>query len=522
MKKKTIALMPLLTVLLLSSCGEKNSPTSTGNSISPLPPTSNTTLPPSSPNTSSNEDEEEGVVSTLKALAQGNYTLSYSYSDKEYNDIITPTYSNLGDFGYLLLKDYKDNSKKQVFSYVLKDGEIHLQTGVVDADKNPLRDLSSLDGLSLLKDAKEEDYASFEMEEMGYYKTTNNTITHAFSKLMGMENDFMNADIVGVEFFFDTTELLNFTLLKYNDQNQLVEVDNGKGKFSAIGTSKDSKLESFVSSFAYPKTNLSKEISENLLASSLSTTSTLKMITQTGDKVLSSRTSKVDYDANQLQMEFTQDSSAKYLFIKNDNGIANRAYIDSKTFEVKYTEEGEWTSLSWVKDSFDFSAFKKDTGDTYTYYGSLGNEIVYSLSQMDFNTQIDSLTLNVKDGKVKSLKAISDSMVTTDGDVVRYEMDIVVEDTLRTIKEPELNYDYIPEIYDAFNDLNNAEVSYKATATNDIYNEGNNKISIVNSKVVFLKTTLLALLEPLRGKKDTISPKKAGPNLRLRMEKLPL
>lgn len=395
----------------------------------------------------------------------------------------------------ILLPSYNDPSKKQAFSYTIENGQLHLQTGLVSDDNIPYDSLEQFDGMTLLKNATPEDYASIEESaDVFGYRTTNNLITQAFSKLMGLENDWYSGAIAGVDFLYFTEEELEFQLIKHDETgSSYVNVENGHGTFTEIGTTIDPVLEDYISTFSYPSKNLGDQVS-NIVQDNLSTSSVLKMVSIQTGQVLSQRSTAVDYDANNLQMLFTDPSSlTENVFVKNVDGKAHRVFIDAQTYQLTEEEVAPtWKELGWVKDSFDFAAFKNDGGNTYTYYGSLANEIVYNLSQINFDPKIDTLTLEVSGQKVKSLKAVSDALITTDNQPVRYELDIVLEDTPRAITQPALTYEYETYAADAFSNLTSGSLSYKAVATNDLYAEGNKMTTIVNPDLVYFEDTIVS------------------------------
>lgn len=357
--KKKIFLLSVSMFVVLASCSDRRAFSSTGPSES-TPLTENTS-PSTSTDSSSVDELRQSIVDNLKKLSQGNYTLSYKYGTSDHEDKVTPNYNAFLNYGNILLPSYNDPSKKQAFSYTIENGQIHLQTGLVSDDNIPYDSLEQFDGMTLLKNATPEDYASIEESANVFgYRTTNNLITQAFSILMGLENDWYSGAIAGVDFLYFTEEELEFQLIKHDETgSSYVNVENGNGTFTEIGTTIDPVLEDYISTFSYPSKNLGDQVS-NIVQDNLSTSSVLKMVSIQTGQVLSQRSTAVDYDANNLQMLFTDPSSlTENVFVKNVDGKAHRVFIDAQTYQLTEEEVAPtWKELGWVKDSFDFAAFK--------------------------------------------------------------------------------------------------------------------------------------------------------------------
>lgn len=484
--KNTSKLFLFTSLFILSSCNNIKSTTSLLSSSA--------SSSSSTSNSQENIKTKEDVIAELKKLSEGNYTLNYTYSNVKYSDIATTNYINLGNYGYVLLNDHTDTSKKLAYSFVLNDSEVKLQVGQIDVNNNPIRDLSSYDGLSLLKSSTEEDFSDItKLNNKKIFRTTSNNITQAFSKLMGKENDFFSSVIVGVDFSFNSEGDFSFSLLKYNFRNILVDVENGQGSFKNIGTSKDAKLEEFINNFSYPSNLLPTE-ANNILNSSLSTSSKLEMVEVSSNKVLSSRFSSVDYDGNNLQMTFKDDTSTNNIFVKKEEDKAYKLYLaaNSNYPTVQKEEVDLWENLDFVSKYFSYNDFLNESGNTYTYYGYFAEKIISSLSQMSFNVNIDSFTLSVVNNKVKTINVVSDDLLTTDNKVVRYKLEIDILDKVNEIVEPSPVYDYDTSTFTQFDKLTSEETSYKTVASNDLYAEGNKKTTIVNPQLVYFEDVVVS------------------------------
>lgn len=485
-KNKNIGLLTLVSLALVASCSRVDNPgpTSREESSGTKPAEINT---------------KEAVVATLKELAKSNYTLSYTYEGVDYLDEVTPDYVSLNDqSGYILLPSYLDGSKKLAYGYTSASGSIHLQTSLSSEETGvPYSDLSSFDGLTLLKEATDESFATLTMEEgENVFTSKDNALTRPFAKLMGMENDWFSGAIAAVSFASERAGELSFFLSGVDENGQLVDYRYGQGILSSIGATKNEVLESYIGSFAYPEEVISASETSALLGSSLSSIASLKMIRLSDGSVLSERHSRADYDAGQLNAVISDGTGAdEYVYVHDVSGNATRLTFDPVDRLEKETSLSKtWRELGWVKDSFQAEAFRKDSGNVYTYFGSDGNDLLYSLSQIAFQPAIDALTAEVVDGRVASLKAVSGNLITTEGVPVRQEMEIQIAPTPMTIQRPTAPDESDENVVAAFDALTRTGASYRGVTTNDIYQAGNSLTTYVNSKVVYFEENIVSAL----------------------------
>lgn len=248
----------------------------------------------------------------------------------------------------------------------------------------------------------------------------------------------------------------------------------------------------------------------NIINSSLSTTSVLRLYEAPNGATINEQQSRVDYDPTNLRSEITDvDGLTEYKLFRRVGDDAHTVYVDANDYKdsnglgkFKVEPSGQtWASLSWITDSFDYNEFRNDaaTDPVYYYYSTKPaaegvNRIVTSLTQMDltelFTPGIASLSLRTNNGRIESLEAQSNEF-TVDNRPVKYELIINLENSVRPIQNPQVPVDFSSQassVYGRFYEVQQStKTSYTATTTNTL--TGGNVIqrTTVNPEVVYIE-----------------------------------
>lgn len=235
----------------------------------------------------------------------------------------------------------------------------------------------------------------------------------------------------------------------------------------------------------------------NISTPALSTTTTVEQVPDSDGAATQVRTSRIDYDADNLQEEHVDLSTGnaiEKLFHKRNGGGASQVSIDAKNntaVETPLSSPTAWSDFGWIKDKFVHSEWvSSDGGNTYVYKGSTPAEIVSSLSRIELSdlpgassVESLSLTLDPAENRVDKVEATTNSFPATGG-TARYKFTIGIETTPRPITTPVPPPDPTLESASVFGSLV-GNASYTASTTNTLGSE--KSTTIVNPEIVYVK-----------------------------------
>lgn len=246
----------------------------------------------------------------------------------------------------------------------------------------------------------------------------------------------------------------------------------------------------------------------NILSDSLSTTTTVTH-RRANTSVISTRTSAVNYDANALEVSYTDTVNNSFnedLFYEREenNGTgAYRVFVNANNglqTKEKLASTNAWNDFTWIKDFFNHGEFVEEEGYTYRYTGNQKREIIKALSKIDINDldgapAIDALTLTTSaDGtRVESLKAETLPVNVNNETDTKYEIEITIAPTATapTIPgQPNQGGDEAT-IGAVFGTLNTSGSfpRYRAITTNTLTGDRKETV-VINNEIIYTKATV--------------------------------
>lgn len=397
--------MPLafLTVLALAlaSCGstsslvsggEQSSNASSGSSSSSASLSSSTVSAGSSYASSSSS---AGDLTTPAAIYQAiasyahalDFTLGYSYSGAEYEDIYADSYISYGmknGGGYLSLPTYdqEDYPGNVAYGFSLdSDGEVVLGVALAyedDFDEWITTQLSEYQYLTQLVDGSS--FSSSDIVDLGdgVFATTSSDACYYFGYLLGYQSQANFGDFTRVLFSLEDSSL-HFELQESEDEDY-VSFPDGFGTLEGKDSSSNVTIAEYVADNSSLPSQTAEESASFLKESELTVNTEVTMRFADG--------SSEPYDSTSVHVDY-DDGLAEY-----DYGGARYVYKESGDYYKVYQEyldgsntiQGLDTGYAWgvdfllPQDTVDLKVFRGDDGARLDFYGLNAFEMMDSLT----------------------------------------------------------------------------------------------------------------------------------------------
>ncbi len=430
MKKKSLKVLSLLALgLMVASCGQGQTSSSEESSIS------------DSSSLSSSESKKEhsntigGIVNFLNdAVLIDNYTVTYYYEDEEvffqYDSYYV--YGSLIDGGYIVVDDFFSENKGALFAFTNNEEEKSVDIGSIYAIQdvvgrivypgstltvNPLKYYTNKAGL------KNEITANlFEMEN-GQIISTNKAFNYYLAALGGYQSYIEDGDSPAISLKY-SNEALTCNLMVYDEDNTtLIDYQGADFVIKNVGTTSFKNGENYLNNSASDfaeSPSFTKSNCPDLFGEKWSLDVTRSTVNKDNSRSVTT-TVKYDFD-NQTDKkgvsweQFDKDGVLLYtLCYQLDGKGLYSSSINNMNEVVKEYYDGESiTAFQGFKDYFCPELWKKNSSDTYKYYGLDAATILYDLTMWKMDTvEVQNLTAHVtkKDG-VDYIKSFSATLYT--------------------------------------------------------------------------------------------------------------
>ena len=369
-----------------------------------------------------NSGDKAQIYSTLVAAAEGgNYTISYDETvngiSTRQEDAITPNYISrkFSSGGYIPLSSYNpEYGKDAYFAYERKGDSIEVlnavkTTQITATSQSPIPankedDWSMLNPLGNIAEPENrvtENFISFD-EANGIYSERQAFIV-AMGRALGYRTLAMTGRIAQVRFALLQDGTVQFDLMTWKDA---LDDDNlniqtfATGYLSKVGSTSDSVLDAFRSSFAFPSESLSEAASSYFEGNKAKAMTEVTKIQ--GDQSIWDSSISFESEPGQRKINVRRDNprgvldDASYIR-KAASGYAEEVFIngnneiETKRLDYLYKD----SSYLQVNDYLDLSAFRMKSDGTYHYYGPASNGIFDSLT-----------TYSLYFGDIRSMEAV--------------------------------------------------------------------------------------------------------------------
>lgn len=513
MKRKNLKIIPLLAlVTMLASCGEKTSDTTKPNTES-----SNNTSETGKKTTYDNT--VYGIVDFLNDAAKAdNYTVSYYYEDEEacfkYDSYYV--YGSLIDGGYIVIDDFFSQGEGALFSFSNNDEEKSIDLGTIYALQsgtkvyypgttltvNPLKYYTASDGIG------GEIVDSLLTEENGKIISTDKSFNYYLAALSGYQSYIEDGDSPAISLKYQNNTLVCNLMVYDEDNTTLVDYQGADFVISDVGTTTFANGENFLkyssADFAASPAFANKNCPD-LLSDKWSLDITRSVINKDNSMTVST-TVKYDFD-NQTDKkgvswkQYNKDDVLLYTlcYQVDDKGLYSSSLNNMNELIKEYYDGENITAFQDFKNYFTPELWKKDSEDTYKYYGLDAATILYDLTMWKMDTvQVMDLTAHTEktDGVdiIKSFSAVlytpTYSMSGTTVDEKYEYLEVEVQTPAREIdtslaeKLPE-NVpgvtDRLKTAIDSFNDTNK---DYKVTT---VQFDTLNNVTYMTKEETFMK-----------------------------------
>lgn len=392
-------------LLLLSSCGGKGS-----SSDSFLSSESEESVSISDPYKVNYSKEE--VYALLQEVSNGlNYTLEFEEGNQIYQEVHTKeySYSDYTGMGYIALPSYEGNGKL-FYKYVMNnlDGSPDIRQALgyqseENGDYLPVTTPEEADPISLLIS----DLSSFSIDDIEEsqkcYVTSSRDAIAVFASVMGVS---YYQDLIAKITFVKEGDGLRFTFYPTFAEGYEV-IDGMSGLFRNIGTSVETSLENYLSSYSLPEeagSPISSAVNGNHF-----TVKGLVSRTFIGQSTLMIEESKLLRGPNATQVEkryATATSWEKRLIEKGEEGNAVFSYVNAHNEVTHVDLETPYDAyLKNPSSYFDSKAFRATEKEgVYRYYGYNSRFLIKSLVQYDLGV-LETVEVTIQNGTVTSLSA---------------------------------------------------------------------------------------------------------------------
>ncbi len=430
MKSKSLKILSFLALgALITSCGEeKNSSNSIEESTD------------SQSSSSSSEKKEftntiKGITDFLNfAVEKDNYTVTYYYEDEETYFKYDPyyVYGSLIDGGYIVVDNFFASNKGALFSFSNNETEKSVDIGNIYALQNvigkiyypdttltvnPLKYYTNKAGLKL---KITEDL--FE-EENGKIISTDKNFNYYLAALSGYQSYIEEGDSPAISLKYTNNTLVCNLMVYDEDNTTLIDYQGADFVISDIGETIYQNGENYLMSAASDFAEASSFTNDNcpeLLSDKWSLDITRSTINKDSSKSVTS-TVKYDFDNETSKKgvsweQFDKDGVLLYtLCYQVDGKGLYSSSINNLNEVVKEYYDGETISaFQGFKDYFTPELWKKDSQNTYKYYGLDAATILYDLTMWKMDTvEVRDLTAHTekKDG-IDIIKSFSATLYT--------------------------------------------------------------------------------------------------------------
>lgn len=297
-----------------------------------------------------------------------------------------------------------------------------------------------------------------------------------------------------VAFDYDANGDFVASILMLDDEgNAYVPDEIGTGVFKDIGSTEDPDFEEMLNEGAgnFSKKSLSYQQVRNVMGESYSAntvfTNYLEYMGQTAEDP--SGTYYIDYNQNCTHAYSDDDPIGTYR-IRGEDDKVGTLYRDVNNVVEARTMSGNWRGIGFAYNWIEPNAWRyHPSTDTYRYYGYNANRVCWALNGFGlpsfnsrYTTNIVSLEMKLKDGKVSTISALTNSVILqNEGELVglsiwRSGAVTEVQDEVRPIVLPtpferDDSYEDVKAAFDLHNDktqtytVRRYEVAENATPT---------------------------------------------------------
>ena len=430
MKSKSLKILSLLALgTLITSCGEGNN---SSNSIEESTDSSS----------SSSSSERNEFTNTIKGITDflnfavevDNYTVTYYYEDEETFFKYDPyyVYGSLIDGGYIVVDNFFSSNKGALFSFSNNETEKSVDIGNIYALQsvigkiyypdttltvNPLKYYTNKAGLKL---KITEDL--FE-EENGKIISTDKNFNYYLAALSGYQSYIEEGDSPAISLKYTNNTLVCNLMVYDEDNTTLIDYQGADFVISDIGETIYQNGENYLMNAASDFAESSSFTNDNcpeLLSDKWSLDITRSTINKDSSKSVTS-TVKYDFDNETSKKgvsweQFDKDGVLLYtLCYQVDGKGLYSSSINNLNEVVKEYYDGETISaFQGFKSYFTPELWKKDSQNTYKYYGLDAATILYDLTMWKMDTvEVRDLTAHTekKDG-IDIIKSFSATLYT--------------------------------------------------------------------------------------------------------------
>ncbi len=428
MKRKNLKIISLLALItMMASCGEKTSDTTSNN-------TGNTADTTTTDKKHTYDNTIYGITDYLIDAANAdNYTVSYYYEDEEayfkYDSYYV--YGSLIDGGYIVVDNFFSEGEGALFSFSNNEEEKSVDLGTIYALQssgkvyypgstltvNPLKYYTAEDGIGGLI------YDSLFTEENGKIISTDKTFNYYLAALSGYQSYIEEGDSPAISLKYQNNTLICNLMVYDEDNTTLIDYQGADFVISDVGTTTFANGSNFLkysaADFASSPAFENKNCPE-LLSDKWSLDITRSTINKDNSKSVTATVQyNFDNETEKKGVSWEQfDKNGVLLYTLCYQLDAKGLYsssINNMNEVIKEYYQGESiTAFQDFKNYFTPELWKKDSDNTYKYYGLDAATILYDLTmwQMD-SVQVLDLTAHTekKDG-VDLIKSFSATLYT--------------------------------------------------------------------------------------------------------------
>ncbi len=412
MKKKNLKVLSILAIgFMITSCDQTK-------------PNSQTSETNSSQSSSSSEIKKEysntvgGIVNFLNdAVTIDNYTVTFYYEDEEAFYKYDPyyVYGSLIDGGYIVVDNFFSKGKGALFAFSNNETEKSVDIGTIYALQdnlgrinypgstltvNPLKYYTNKGGL---KKTINENLFETEGDKI---ISTDKTFNYYLAALSGYQSYIEDGDSPAISLKYSNNTLTCNLMVYDDDQTTLIDYQGADFVIKDIGATSyknaDNYLNNSAADFAESPT-FTNDNCPDLLGEKWSLDVTRSTINNKDNTKTVSTTVKYDFDnkTDKKGVSWEQfDNNGVLLYTLcyqvDGKGLYSSSLNNMNEVIKEYYNGESITAFQGFKDYFLPELWKKNSSDTYKYYGLDAATILYDLTMWKMDTvEVRDLTAHV-------------------------------------------------------------------------------------------------------------------------------